>query len=333
MKNKENKLKNNWQEEVKDSKLDLSIVVAVYNIENYIGECLESIKKLKNIDYELLIINDGSTDNSQKIIDEYCKRNKRATSYIKENEGISSTRNYGIEKARGEYIWFIDGDDIIVADKFEKFYKKSQMLKDIDIFCGNYSTFINGKKELTKNLSTILEENKVFSGKNFLEKLKNNLSLNCSVWKNLYRRNFLLENNLYFKEGIIMEDGLYTLLTLLIANKVVYIEEYFYLYRLNREKSITTEANQKNNIDKIALSSLEYVKELLKNLDRINRIKFLKIRILDEYLYYLNFYKKRDLELEKKIWKIKGILIPKIKVQFKIWKRTYIYKRYQIKKI
>ena len=95
--------------------IDLSIIVPVYNIQKYIGKCLESILKIRNIDYEVLVINDGSPDDSQKIIDEYCQKNSRVKSFIKENGGLSSARNYGMKKAQGEYIWFVDGDDLIVA--------------------------------------------------------------------------------------------------------------------------------------------------------------------------------------------------------------------------
>ena len=102
--------------------IELSIIVPVYNVEKYLEECLDSILKIKNINYEVLIINDGSPDNSQKIIDEYYKKDSRIKFFIKENGGLSSARNYGLERAQGEYIWFVDSDDLVVASEFEKFF-------------------------------------------------------------------------------------------------------------------------------------------------------------------------------------------------------------------
>ena len=83
---------------MEQSKVELSIIVPVYNVEKYLEECLNSISRIKDINYEILIVNDGSPDNSQKIIDEFCKNNIRAKSFIKENGGISSARNYGLKK-------------------------------------------------------------------------------------------------------------------------------------------------------------------------------------------------------------------------------------------
>ena len=276
-----------------------------------------------------MVINGGSPDNSQKIIDEYCKKDSRIKSFIKENGGISSARNYGIKKAQGEYIWFVDSDDLVVASEFEKFYKKAKKLKDIEIICGNYNSFIDGHiNEITKNSPTIKEVSRSMVGTEFLKMLEKNLAYNCSVWKNLYNRKFLLKNNLYFKEGIIMEDGLYNLQTLMVAKKIIYLDTYFYLYRLKREGSTT-----EKNVKKIADASLEYIRFLLLNVEKIEKIKYLKERIIDEYFYYINYYKKRNLEIEKKIWKIKGIGFIKIKTLIKLWKRTYVYYKYKIRDI
>ena len=110
----------------------VSMIVPVYNVEKYIGKCLESIvnQTFKNI--EIIVVNDGSTDNSQEIINEYEKKYPNLLkSYEKENGGLSDARNYGLEKANGDYICFVDSDDFLAIDLLEKLEK--YMTLDIDM--------------------------------------------------------------------------------------------------------------------------------------------------------------------------------------------------------
>lgn len=316
-------------ENVYKKNLELSIIVPVYNVEKYLEECLDSILKIKNINYEVLVINDGSPDNSQKIIDEYCKKDSRIKSFIKENGGLSSARNYGIEKAQGEYIWFIDSDDLIIASEFEKFYKKAKELKDIDIIYGNYNSFIDGNRnDIIKNSLIIKELDKSITGIEFLEILEKNLIRNCSVWKNLYKIEFIKKNNLYFEEGVIFEDYMYTILSLIKAKKIVFFDISFYLYREKRKGSIMTElGNSKEKILKASYRMCEVLPPILKN----KNLKVLNKELIKTYISYLNDVKIRDLELEKQLWELKTGIYFKLKEKFKIFKRTYIYRKYKIK--
>ena len=100
----------------------ISIIVPVYNVEKYLKKCLDSILSQTYKNFEVIIVNDGSPDNSQKIIDEYKKKDKRIIVLEKENGGLSSARNYGIEHANGKYISFVDADDYIEKDYVEKLY-------------------------------------------------------------------------------------------------------------------------------------------------------------------------------------------------------------------
>ena len=147
---------------MEQSKVELSIIVPVYNVEKYLEECLNSISRIKDINYEILIVNDGSPDNSQKIIDEFCKNNIRAKSFIKENGGISSARNYGLKRAKGEYIWFVDSDDFVDANEFEKFYSRIDK-KIYDIIIGNYIRYQNKVK--TKEVRLLEDKKTQYSKK------------------------------------------------------------------------------------------------------------------------------------------------------------------------
>lgn len=310
---------------------ELSIIVAVYNIEKYIEECLKSIEKIKNIDYELLIINDGSKDNSQKIIDNYCKKNLRVKSYIKENGGVSSARNYGLEKAKGKYVWFIDGDDLIKVDEFEKFFLEIQN-EELDIAYGNYLFFKDGEnlKKAQKAIKYI-EKEEILDGKDFLTFVGEKILGNGSVWKNLYNVKFLKSNNIFFNPEVFKgEDLLFTLLVNLKAKKVKYFDYYFYYYRTNREDSLMNNNSEENN-KKDALSRKIMAQELLKNINFFEEYKWIKKYIISSYTSYINFFKVRDLEEEKIFWSIKGIVFYKLKKKIELWKRTYIYYKYKVK--
>ena len=299
--------------------LELSIIVPVYNVEKYIGECLDSILKIKNINYEVLVINDGSPDNSQKIIDEYCKKDARVKSFIKENGGISSARNYGIKKAQGEYIWFVDSDDLVVASEFEKFFSYQKNDKQ-DVFFGEYIEFKDD------NLPKKMElEIKIYDKFNVLfEEFKKKLQ---TVWRGIYKLEFLKKENIFFKENLkIGEDLLFNQIVMSKTIKIKYINISFYYYRRNRKGSILTDFYK----DRIK-EHYEIAKLLAINVKNKNIFKVLKKFPIEFYEIFLAQITERDLEVEKELWKIDGIYFFKLKRRFKIFKKTHIYHKYKIK--
>ena len=100
----------------------VSVIVPVYNVEDYIRDMLESVQRQSFEDFEVVIVNDGSTDGSQAIIDEFCREDNRFRCFVKANGGVASARNKGLDKARGEYVVFYDPDDLIPEDSLEKMY-------------------------------------------------------------------------------------------------------------------------------------------------------------------------------------------------------------------
>ena len=106
--------------------MKVSVIVPVYNVENYLEKCLTSLVNQTLKDIEIIVVNDGSTDNSQKIIDRYEKKYSNVKAYVKKNGGVSDARNYGINKAKGKYIAFVDGDDYVDEMMYEKMYKKAE---------------------------------------------------------------------------------------------------------------------------------------------------------------------------------------------------------------
>lgn len=307
---KEKIVKNKMGGGTSSNNLELSIIIPVYNVEKYLKECLNSISKIKDINYEILIVNDGSPDNSQKIIEEFCKNNIKAKFFIKENGGLSSARNYGIERAKGEYVWFVDSDDFINPDEFQNFYNKLD--KNLDILIGNFYIFKNNNISKEEKL---LKNNKELSGKELLVKKGKTVIGKTYVWRNLYNREFLLDNKLYFKEKIVVEDQLFTILCLLKAKKVKYLDNYIYYYRI-REGSITTAPNR----ELFAKSSYKICEELLKSEKEINNLYWVKQMMFSQYTNYMKYFKKRDFELEKRLWNLKGMFLVKLEKKYKIWR-------------
>ncbi len=127
--------------------IKISVIVPVYNVEDYIARCLDSLVNQTLKDMEIIVVNDGTKDNSQDIIDKYVKKYKNVKSFIKENGGLSSARNFGIKKAKGDYISFIDSDDYVELDMFEKMYKKIIEDKSDVAICDSINVYDDGSKE------------------------------------------------------------------------------------------------------------------------------------------------------------------------------------------
>lgn len=196
----------------------ISIIIPVYNVEQYIRICLESVLEQTFQDYEVLVINDGSKENEKEIILEFVDKDKRFKYIEKENGGQASARNLGIKNAKGEYIFFLDSDDYIRRDCLEILYQYSEgEVKDIvtsDIFC------------VEKESVTYFDTNIVYCD----DKKKNYLLNASGPCAKLIRRDLIQSNNLYFPEGIIYEDvaimGAYVLYT----EKIVHVDEALYYY-------------------------------------------------------------------------------------------------------
>ena len=252
----------------------ISVIVPVYNVENYINKCLDSLVNQSLDDIEIILVNDGSTDNSQNIINEYKIKNKysnKIISLIKENGGMSDARNFGLKHATGEYISFIDSDDYVSTNMLEKMYLKAKE-EDYDVvYCNVNVVYPN------KNLSVKAELNKDNTSLTLEDKKK--LILNCYpvVWNKIYKRSLLnkeYEDDGLFKKGVWFEDA--RMLYKLIPNikSAAIVEEEFYNY-IQRPKSIT-----------YTYSSRLY--DILSNLDNI--IDYYKFEgIYDEYRDVLEY--------------------------------------------
>lgn len=208
----------------------LSIIISGYNVDKFINPCLESFVKKDLSEVELLFVDDGSTDLTLFNVEIFSKKNNLNINVLtKDNGGVSSARNLGIKTARGKYITFIDGDDFIDFDEINKLCSLLK-LNFSTILIGNYYNLEIDKNRCEKNALMTEYNNK--KGLHVLESyfLK---EISPSVWKAIYRRDFLIENNLFFLEGAsVAEDFEWFFRSLYFCDKVSVVNSYYYYYRL-----------------------------------------------------------------------------------------------------
>lgn len=218
----------------------ISIIVPVYNVEEYLERCIESIIKQTYENIELILVDDGSPDKCPQICDKWKNKDSRIQVIHKKNGGLSSARNAGIEVATGEYILFVDSDDCIVPEACEKLITYAD---DVDLVVGEATIYENNK--ITHRIHTNLKENFIYSGLECaVEEIKAGEWFAAACY-NMYRRKFIIENDLFFVEGILHEDIDYLPRLFLAAQTVKYMHYEFYEYII-RESSICSVKGEKN---------------------------------------------------------------------------------------
>ena len=228
----------------------VSIIIPVYNVEKYLRECLDSVINQTLKDIEIIIVNDGSTDNSIEIIQDYSNNCKNIKVINKQNEGCYKARNVGLETAKGEYIAFLDSDDYIEFNMYEKLYSKAKET-DADIVSSNYSILENNKIKIVDFSSSIellkKTNNKLVGAENIL--------LDAVIWSRIFKRQMLIDKGIMFHSDIhTADDAFFHALTMLNANKIIYIPDVLYTYRISRNGSITTNLHNEFNFDCIKVS-------------------------------------------------------------------------------
>ena len=261
--------------------MELSIIVPIYNVEDYLEECLKSLYNIKNIKLEIILVNDGSKDNSFKIMEKFKEIYPEKTVLInKENGGLSSARNAGMKAAVGEYISFIDSDDFIDVDQFEKFFKEGQKDK-LDVMVGNMRYYTPEKTGDSLFRSDIIKNSGIVNGIDFFWNLfQKPKCFREEVVDDIYKREFLVKNNIWFNENIVHEDSEFTPLVYLKAEKVKYIDRAFYFYR-QRTGSIMNKVSEKSIVSLESICEKFFIE--CKNLDSKKGKEVLSSLILSFY--------------------------------------------------
>ncbi|SFN78969.1 Glycosyltransferase involved in cell wall bisynthesis [Pseudobutyrivibrio sp. UC1225] len=227
--------------------IKVSVIVPAYNVEQYLSECLDSIERQTLKEIEVIIVNDGSKDNSEVIAKKYCNRNENYKLINRDNGGLSAARNTGMSEARGEYIYFLDSDDYLADDALEKLYKKAKE-ENLDQVRFVAYTFEDGTNDYKW---TGIDEGgykysgnypNYLSGINFYKQAIDNNDYYPSCCLIFTRRKVIEENNLRFYEGILHEDNLFNFELTCLCDRVSILHEPLY-YRRYRTDSIVKGTN------------------------------------------------------------------------------------------
>lgn len=230
---------------------EISIIVPVYNVEKYLENCIESILNQTFKDFELILVDDGSTDNSGKICDIYEKKDSRIKVIHKNNGGLSSARNAGLDIACGKYVGFVDSDDSIHPKMYEVLYNLIEKYKS-DISCCNYKyTYdISNQNHEELNLNEVIEMSNIEAIKRLHDE---DIGVKLVVaWNKLYNR--YLFDNIRYEIGRIHEDEFIAHRILYECKKIIYIDNKLYYY-LQREGSIMSKVSYKSQVDTIFAQS------------------------------------------------------------------------------
>lgn len=225
--------------------MKVSIIIPVYNVEKYLERCLLSVleQNISCSEYEIIIVNDGSTDNSGLIINKFVERYPNVISFYQENEGLSSARNLGIQKSKGDYLFFIDSDDFLIENSL-KIILDTVIKDDLDCIAFEYQKIDENGNLLP--VKKYYKENKIVSGEDFLY---NNVIVS-NVPSYILKKNILINNNLKFTERIYHEDEEFTPIFLSYSNRVKYLNIKVYNY-CQRKGSITSKGDELKSKKKI----------------------------------------------------------------------------------
>ena len=224
----------------------VSIIIPCYNAEEYIEACINSVILQDYENWECIIINDGSKDNTLNIIKIFEAESHKITVFAQENTGLSATRNKGIEHSNGVFIFFLDSDDVLDSHAITTLVSA---VSDNDIVTGITVNSKIGNKHIEKisHLYPPKEGNVVYENNHFEVLIKALESALTPVAQNrLYKKDFINKNNIRFKEKILHEDELWFFETMLLARNVKFIDQETYFYRTDNQDSITKNVGDRN---------------------------------------------------------------------------------------
>lgn len=292
----------------------ISVIVPIYNTEKYLDKCLKSLIEQTIKDIEIICVNDGTTDNSQLIVDKYVKKYPQIIkSYIKENGGLSDARNYGIKKAKGKYIGFVDSDDWVEKNMFEDMLKYAESNNLDIVVCDTIMEY--------SDHSEILKSNLHYSN----DDIRNYIIAYPMACTRIIKKE-LLTNEYLFTKGIFYEDLCLTPTFVNKTNKIGFLEKPLYHY-LQRDSSIMNqkEFNPKLLDIEVVLNNVSNSFTKNKNIEKyFQEIEFLYItHLLRSTTIRFLSYKNSEEELTK--------LIQKMKEKFPDWNKNIYFKQTSFK--
>lgn len=314
-----------------ENKLPLfSIITPIYNVENYLKECLDSVVDQTFSDFECIMVNDGSTDDSEHIARQYVEKDSRFKLYRQQNQGQSVARNKAINECSGKYILFLDSDDFIKKYSLEQLAAIVQENEPDIVINSTIAYYEESKAEIPRILNVSDAWN---SNSELLGVLSDNKAFMAAPWSIVIRRNYLLDKQLFFYPGIKHEDELWIPQVIINAEKVLINENPYYCGRCDRIGSTTQTKNIKKMFDRILVvdklmefSEKREEQERIAIQQRCARLLTGIVKDMDEYKDDLSFVKVSG-EVQKRI------SIFKCEKKFKYWALYAFCRLFQCKRV
>ena len=263
---------------------DISIIVPVYNAEEYLKKCLDSLVNQTKKELEFILINDGSTDKSEEIIKTY--KDKRIKYFKNKNQGIGKTRNFGIEKSSGKYLMFLDSDDYFSNDACEILYKEAEKEK-ADLIVFDYYRVEKG------NLNEVKIES--FNATNIKDDPNLLLKVNLGPCNKIYKTDLLKNNGIKFEESLKYEDTLFVVKAIYNAQKIIKLNRFLHYYMIHEKSETTVRDERVFDILKI----VDKIRKYLKNDKSIKEtVDKLTVQILTNYTIQQRYQSDKNIAMK-----------------------------------
>nr|WP_288305907.1 glycosyltransferase family 2 protein [uncultured Romboutsia sp.] len=279
-------------------RFDISIIIPVYNVEDYITQCLDSVFNQNNINIQVIIVNDGSKDNSHKIIEKYLNLYENIVYIQQKNQGLSMARNNGLKYALGEYVMFLDSDDYIEDDSIYKIYNKSKE-NDVDVLIFGYRKFFDNIESKSFDvINNIFEENKIYKGDIVAQRMLTG-DIKGYCWDKLFKLEYINKCCLKFEPNIYIEDYFPVFKMIYKSKKIGFTKDIIYNYR-QRENSISNSKNEK--LLKDFILSVDNVLEYIKQYNITFDSKYIDAYKIESFNFILSIFYELNKNISNKIY-------------------------------
>lgn len=283
----------------------ISVIVPVYNVQDYLKKCIDSILEQDYDNFEIIVVDDGSTDGSEKICDEYGEKYSNVNVYHQINRGLSSARNYGISKATGTYLAFVDSDDFVMKDFLSSMYNNLKQ-NNVDVCCCGYHYHFSDTKIINPNFKNIEKKYERYEAQKYLNIIG---YFNCAAWNKLYKKEVF--DDIVFPVGKKSED-MYIMYKIInkSTNGLYYSSNPKYFYR-QRKGSITKSSNINYDVLDAIEETYDFYKE--NNIEVampyvIQNLAFVYIGVYNTVMCRINDKKKMK-ELRNRVLKLRKEII------------------------
>lgn len=290
----------------------ISVIIPIYNAEKYLIECLESVLKQTFREYEIICIDDGSNDGSKEIVTKYVDEYDFIKMICHEkNRGLSVARNTGLKNSIGKYVFFLDSDDMIIPETLEELYQCAEQ-NDLDNIYFNMKRIYEPEMEHMRDKQRLeySDYEDVYNGQEMFCHFAAEKKMKIEAWRQFYRKDFLIENEIYFYEGILHEDNLFSFLCAMKAQRVMNINKEYYIYRQHSGTIMSTMSEYKmKSVYIILLEIFRYWNNSIFP-DSVNHaISYYFEALYSAFIYYKNLCQDyRNLEVgsyaEKELYKL-----------------------------